>query len=209
VSFDVKTAPIQFRRAEPGVYLSTCGRSHDVRARAVELVDRRHGYTMEHAPSPAAHRAEYDAEEDRLLRSLESVTTPWDACPSGLCGRYRIHKTEHSGRSVTLSGRTRWWVTDVASGQAIGRSGMSSHQLTLEDSVAMLHFRIGRAVEDAFDVLKAIRRETAERDRVARVRAEREEAVSRILSDGRGRGLSTPAIAALVVDWLEVQKSKS
>ena len=38
----------------------------EIRERAVENVDRRHGYTMEFALSPAQHRDEYDREEDRL-----------------------------------------------------------------------------------------------------------------------------------------------
>lgn len=37
-----------------------------VRDRAVEIVDRKYGYTMEFAPSPAAHREEYASEEARL-----------------------------------------------------------------------------------------------------------------------------------------------
>jgi hypothetical protein len=36
--------------------------------KAVEIVDGRHGYTVEFAPNPAAHRAEYDAEYRRLRR---------------------------------------------------------------------------------------------------------------------------------------------
>ena len=38
-------------------------RSQTPREAAVEIVDRRHGYTVEFAPTPEAHRAEYDAEE--------------------------------------------------------------------------------------------------------------------------------------------------
>jgi len=41
-----------------------------IRDRAVTAVDARHGYTMEFAPSPAAHRAEYEAEEDRLVAQV-------------------------------------------------------------------------------------------------------------------------------------------
>lgn len=43
----------------------------DLRAQAVENVDRRHGYTMEFAPSPVQHRLEYDEEERRL--AIEKV----------------------------------------------------------------------------------------------------------------------------------------
>jgi hypothetical protein len=38
----------------------------DLRDRAVEIVDVRHGFTAEFAPDPDAHRAEYD-ETERLL----------------------------------------------------------------------------------------------------------------------------------------------
>ena len=37
-----------------------------IREQAVSNVDRSHGYTFEFAPSPSAHRAEYDEEELRL-----------------------------------------------------------------------------------------------------------------------------------------------
>lgn len=39
-----------------------------LRDEAVRIVDQRHGYTCEFAPSPAAHMAEYDAELHRLNR---------------------------------------------------------------------------------------------------------------------------------------------
>jgi hypothetical protein len=35
---------------------------------AVRIVDGRHNYTVEFAPDPDAHRAEYDAEYRRLRR---------------------------------------------------------------------------------------------------------------------------------------------
>jgi hypothetical protein len=40
--------------------------SEALRERAVENVDRRHGYTMEFAPSPQQHKLEYDEEERKL-----------------------------------------------------------------------------------------------------------------------------------------------
>lgn len=40
-----------------------------VRHEAVRLVDQRHGYTVEFAPDPDKHRAEYDAEEAKLLKA--------------------------------------------------------------------------------------------------------------------------------------------
>jgi hypothetical protein len=38
----------------------------DLRAQAVQLVDGRHGYTMEFAACPQAHSDDYDIEEQRL-----------------------------------------------------------------------------------------------------------------------------------------------
>lgn len=57
----------------------------DVRADAVRHVDARHGYTCEFAPSPDAHREEYDARERRLMLDallaredlLSSRDWPW------------------------------------------------------------------------------------------------------------------------------------
>lgn len=40
--------------------------SNRVRDEAVRAVDARHGYTVEYAPDPEAHRAEYDEEERRV-----------------------------------------------------------------------------------------------------------------------------------------------
>ena len=37
---------------------------------AVDAVDRRLGYTMEHAPYPFSYRALYDLEEDRLRAEI-------------------------------------------------------------------------------------------------------------------------------------------
>lgn len=45
--------------------MATSG-TDDVRSRAVETVDGRHGYTYEFSGSPAAHLQEYDDEEARL-----------------------------------------------------------------------------------------------------------------------------------------------
>lgn len=42
----------------------------EIREMAVEAVDKRHGYTMEFAPSPAQHRALYDLEEERLTAEI-------------------------------------------------------------------------------------------------------------------------------------------
>lgn len=57
-----------------------------IREEAVESVDKRHGYTMEHAPSPAQHRAEYNREEE-LLRA-EYAEDPGRA----ICGHdHRVH----------------------------------------------------------------------------------------------------------------------
>lgn len=39
----------------------------EIRDEAVRRVDGRYGYTAEHAPDPAAHRDEYDREEEELL----------------------------------------------------------------------------------------------------------------------------------------------
>lgn len=41
-----------------------------IRERAVTNVDARHGYTMEFAPSPAVHRAEYAEEEARITSQI-------------------------------------------------------------------------------------------------------------------------------------------
>lgn len=41
-----------------------------LRDRAVETVDGRHRYTIEFAPGWAAHAAEYDAEETRLIAEV-------------------------------------------------------------------------------------------------------------------------------------------
>ena len=42
---------------------------------AVRIVDGRHGYTVEYAPDPDSHRAEYDAEYQRLRRG---DPVPWE-----------------------------------------------------------------------------------------------------------------------------------
>jgi hypothetical protein len=45
--------------------------------KAVEIVDGRHGYAIEFAPDPDAHRAEYDAEYRRLRR--EEIADAYNA----------------------------------------------------------------------------------------------------------------------------------
>lgn len=43
-----------------------CMEHDDIRARAVEIVDARHGYTYEFSSSPEAHLREYADEYERL-----------------------------------------------------------------------------------------------------------------------------------------------
>lgn len=40
---------------------------------AVEIVDGRYGYTVEHSPDPEAHRAEYEQEERRLRAAVDAI----------------------------------------------------------------------------------------------------------------------------------------
>lgn len=179
--FDIRNAPIRFARVGPGRYVSTCEGSHrPVRELAVDRVDRRCGYTMEYAPSPAGHRAEYDLDEARLAE------VPWDACPLGICGRYRIYRTTHSGRGVTHDGKFRWWTKDVGHDNAIAlKWAIRGHQISLKDAVKALNVEVG-----------------AERDRVARVRADREAIVISVLADAARDGLPPEIAAARIVRWL-------
>jgi hypothetical protein len=60
---------------------------NSVRDEAVRIVDQRHGYTVEHAPDPEAHRAEYDEEERR--RSIPNRADGWQVARDALiaaCG---------------------------------------------------------------------------------------------------------------------------
>lgn len=150
--YDPKTAPIRFRRVEPGVYLSTCGN------------ERAHSMAASDHPSAA-----------------------WERCPTGICGRFRITKTEHTGHNTTHQGRTRWWLLDVYRDSPVYFIGYGSsrHFLSLEDAVESLNVKIGRGIQEAFGlVAKYLRdRQNAEDVRVEReeVRAARVETVAEIL----------------------------
>jgi hypothetical protein len=47
----------------------------DIRDLAVARVDGRHGYTVEFAPDPETHRAEYDDEEARIRHERRAETS--------------------------------------------------------------------------------------------------------------------------------------
>ncbi len=70
-------------------------------------------------------------------------------------GEYRIHRTEHRGNGVSHSGRVRWHVRHVPTGQAIGHAhdGRNPYLLSLEDAIHTLNVVIGRRLRDAFEVL--------------------------------------------------------
>jgi hypothetical protein len=57
-----------------GDFISNTSTSLDavLRDRAVFSVDRKHGYTMEFAPSSAQHRLDYDEETERLTSAVLS-----------------------------------------------------------------------------------------------------------------------------------------
>lgn len=44
-----------------------------IRDEAVRRVDERHGFTMEFAPSPSQHKAEYDLEEEAIRDAIAAA----------------------------------------------------------------------------------------------------------------------------------------
>lgn len=53
-----------------------------LRDRAVQVVDARHGYSIEFSPGPGAHAAEYDLEEVHLHRERAAAREPEGAAGS-------------------------------------------------------------------------------------------------------------------------------
>jgi hypothetical protein len=86
-----------------------------IREQAVSNVDRSHGYTFEFAPSPSAHRAEYDEEELRLtaaqaasdklhwLRKIEALA------PGDRCEFHYPARTEWLAGTVVVNGGSGYW----------------------------------------------------------------------------------------------------
>jgi len=89
-------------------------------------------------------------------------------------GEYRIHKTEHSGRGVSHSGRVRWHVNHVPTGTTISHRFSASYSLSLDHAIETLHIVIGRGLRDGFEVLARMnadaerKLESARREQVAR-----------------------------------------
>lgn len=71
-------------------------------------------------------------------------------------GEYRIHKTEHSGRGVSHSGRVRWHVRHVPTARVMAHRFSSPYSLSLDDAINTLHAVIGRGLRDGFEVLAQI-----------------------------------------------------
>ena len=207
--YDPKTAPIRFRRVEPGLYVSVCGEAHNHRAMAVEVVNRRHGHGQ-HAASLTVRFEQHEIEyRNQELRFGEThATAPWEPCPRGICGRYRIRKTEHSGRHVTNQGRTRWWLHDVARDCPVLFLGYGSsrHFLSLEDAIRSLNIKVGQFLREGFEVLAKLRSETAAADearaKAEALRASRVGAVADILRLTYAHASTAGATAEQIVDAL-------
>lgn len=74
------------RGTQPGLSRNMQSLREKLRDKAIENVDRRHGYTMEFAPHPPTHKLEYDAEEQKLLLAVA------DDPGLILCGHeHRVH----------------------------------------------------------------------------------------------------------------------
>src|SRR5262245_56185208 len=111
----LKDLPIQFRRAENGVYESVAALS--VAPAKTEIAD----------------------------------------------GEYRIHRTEHSGRGSTHSGRVRWHVKYTPANRTIASPYSAQYSFSLADAIHMLHQQIARGLIRGFEVLRDINVK-AERD---------------------------------------------
>lgn len=115
-------------------------------------------------------------------------------------GEYRIHKTEHSGRNVSHSGRVRWHVRHVPTSRTISHRFAASYALSLEDAIDMLHIVIGRGLRDGFEVLAKMNTEAdrhLQAQRAARERRARLEAAI-------GRGLDE---ASRDESWRKMDRS--
>lgn len=78
-----------------------------IRDKAVETVDRRHGYTMEFAPHPLTHKREYDEEEQKLLVAVA------DDPGLILCGH--LHRTHYLGGGLYVC--FECWVKPLLGGR--------------------------------------------------------------------------------------------
>src|SRR5262252_8548857 len=83
-----------------------------------------------------------------------------EAGPCSKVGEYRIHKTEHSGRGTSHSGRVHWHVKHVPTNQVIAHHFSSPYSLSLDDAIQTLHVVIGRWLRDGFEVLAKIDRKS-------------------------------------------------
>ena len=89
-------------------------------------------------------------------------------------GRWRIHRTEHTGRMCGQS-RVRWWTTDTVKNRPFMREfAASRYEMSLADAIESLHRGIGRGIKEAFDVLRDMRleqqrQENARQERLRRI----------------------------------------
>jgi hypothetical protein len=215
-NFDLKTAPIQFSRVEPGVYVSTCGtcgtdasRAAHVRELATAATIRERGFSPERDPDPAAHSDVYRLHVQRMTER------PWEICLRGICGRFRIHRTVHTGGkarqaagySAIIQGPVRWWVTDVPTDQRLSWPHMRGcSDSTLEEAIRMLHVQIGRGIAHAFkeglDHLRQIDCVAAVAEQRAGERWARTDKVAAILRQTYAHQTTAWATAEQIVDAL-------
>lgn len=97
------------------VYILT---EESLRSVAVSLVDGTHGYTMEFAPSPAAHRNEYDRAESALKIAVEEEQ-PGDPHPENETLNHQIERMQkllasHKQAGVEIEGKLNKYQSERA-----------------------------------------------------------------------------------------------
>ena len=84
----------------------------DVSARdeAIRRVDQRHGYTVEFAPDPDAHRAEYDAEEEaiRATTTTRGAVEADRATAERLLRYFRSYYMKPGEKALMTDEHIRW-----------------------------------------------------------------------------------------------------
>lgn len=98
----------------------------------------------------------YRVEPGMYEAPLQVFTGPW-AC------EYRIHRTEHRGYGSSHTGRVRWHIQHVPTGQNPFCHRDFSYALSLTDVIDRLHTIIGSYLRGAFSILADMNAE-AERE---------------------------------------------
>lgn len=112
-------------------------------------------------------------------------------------GRWRIHRTEHTG-PLRGQARVRWWTTDTVKNRPFVREfAASRYAMSLADAIDNLHRGIGRWLVDAFKVLRAWRQEQERQESARQERRRRiDDLAARIVTFVGERGPITDATKA-------------